>query len=186
MGEILVTIEAASPGEVKSGGAGMRVEWGIAESPFGLCSLGWTGRGICHLAFCDQATGLPDELREKWGGAAFLKNEKTAKRWVREIFAKKTAGRIPAFVRGTAFQLNVWRALLRIPCGSVTTYSRIADETGHPGACRAVGAACGANPVAWLIPCHRVIRESGIVSGYRWGAERKRSMLAAEAGFTRT
>ena len=182
MSERIVLIEAASPGEVKSGGEGMRVEWGIAESPFGLCSVGWNDRGICHLTFCDRASGLPEELRGAWHGAAFFRNDRAAKTWIRKIFVKNTAERIPAFVRGSVFQLKVWRALLRIPRGSVATYSSIAAAIGNPSASRAVGTACGANPVAWLIPCHRVIRETGALGGYRWGSERKRLMLAEESG----
>jgi len=180
MSDIFVSIEAASPGEVKSGGAGMQVEWGIAESPFGFCSLGWNSRGVCHLAFHDQKPGFPGQLREKWPNARFLRNDKTAEKWIRKIFVMKTAERIPAFVCGTDFQLEVWRALLDIPRASVATYSSIAAAIGNPGAARAVGSACGANPVAWLIPCHRVVRATGIAGGYRWGSERKKAMLASE------
>ena len=178
-----VSIVEASPVEVKSGGAGMRVGWGIAESPFGICSVGWCSRGICHLAFCDQVSGMPEGLSRAWPSAAFFRNDKAAIQWIREIFVDKTAGRISAFVRGSAFQLKVWRELLRIPWGAVATYSNLAVEIGNPRASRAVGTACGANPVAWLIPCHRVIHASGTARGYRWGVERKRAMLAAEAGF---
>ena len=125
---------------------------------------------------------MPDELRGAWPNAEFLRNDRVAGKWIREIFVKKNERRIPVFVRGTAFQLKVWRALLRIPWGSVATYSSIATAIGNPGACRAVGTACGANPVAWLIPCHRVVQAAGAGSGYRWGVERKRAMLAVENG----
>ena len=160
----------------------MRVEWGIAETPFGLCSLGWNSRGVCHLAFHDKDPGFPGRILDRWPNAGFLRNDKAAKTWIRKIFVKNTAERIPAFVRGSVFQLKVWRALLRIPRGSVATYSSIAAAIGNPSASRAVGTACGANPVAWLIPCHRVIRETGALGGYRWGSERKRLMLAEESG----
>ena len=182
MFERIVSIEAASLDEVKSPSAGMRIGWGVAESPFGLCSLGWSGRRICHLAFYDQAlAGMPDNLRVAWPSADFSRNDRAAKERTRDIFARKSAEHILVFVRGTAFQLNVWRELLRIPRGSVATYSNIAAAIGIPGAYRAVGTACRSNPVAWLIPCHRVILATGAISGYRWGTERKRSMLAAEA-----
>ena len=180
--DLCVSIEAASPGEVKSGGEGMHVEWGIAESPFGHCSLGWSRRGVCHLAFHDGATGFPDGLSGRWPHAELHRNDRAAGKWIRKIFVRKTAGTIPAFVSGTSFQLKVWRALLLIPRGNLATYSSIASAIGNPGAVRAVGTACGANPVAWLIPCHRVIRETGVVGGYRWSRERKRSMLALETG----
>ena len=160
----------------------MRVEWGIGESPFGLCSVGWNSRGILHLAFHDKDPGFPERLGERWPNAGFLRNDKAAEQWIRKIFFKKSTDEIPAFVCGTAFQLKVWRALRRIPRGRVATYSSIAAAIGNPGATRAVGTACGANPVAVLIPCHRVIRAKGAVGGYRWGSERKRSMLAAETG----
>ena len=177
-----VSIEAVSTGEVESGGTGMRVEWGIAESPFGLCSLGWCRRGICHLAFHDLDPGFPGELRDNWPNAEFLRNDNAAKMRSLEVFAKKSAGRIPVVLSGTTFQMKVWRALVNISRGSVACYSSIAAAIGNPGAARAVGTACGANPVAWLIPCHRVVRAKGGTGGYRWGAERKKSMLAAESG----
>ena len=178
----MVSIEAASPGEAKSGGAGMRVGWGIAESPFGLCTIGWCSRGICHLAFHEQEQGFPGQLGDNWPNAEFLRNDRGAKMRIGKTVLKKTADRIPVFVRGTAFQLKVWRSLLRIPPVSVATYSSIGLAIGNPRAARAVGTACGANPVAWLIPCHRVVRATGGLGGYRWGAERKKAMLAAEAG----
>lgn len=180
--DLCVSIEAASPGETKSGGEGMLVEWGMAESPFGHCSVGWNSRGVCHLAFHDQVGGFPDGLQGRWPHANFRKNDREAGKWIRKIFVRGPSERIPAFVSGTAFQLKVWRALLLIPRGNLATYSCIASAIGNPGALRAVGAACGSNPVAYLIPCHRVIRETGVVSGYRWGRERKRSLLALEAG----
>ena len=178
--DLFVTIEAASPGEVKTGGAGMQVDWGFAESLFGISSVGWSSRGVCHLAFHEKASGLPAGLSGGWSNARFVRNDKDAKKWIAKIFRKKAGDRIPAFVPATVFQLKVWRALLLIPTGSVATYSRIAHAIGNPCAVRAVGTACGANPVAWLIPCHRVIRETGALGGYRWGSERKLSMLAAE------
>lgn len=181
MSGLTVRIEEASPGDGESGGAGTNGEWGVAASPFGLCSIGWSGRRILHLAFCDQVSGLQDGLGKTWPNAVFLRNDQTAARWIQEIFSEKTPARIPVLVRGSAFQRKVWRAILRIPKGSVASYSAIASEIGSPGAYRAVGTACGANPVAWLIPCHRVLPLSGRVSGYRWGTERKLAMLAAEA-----
>lgn len=178
--DLLVSIEAASPGEIKSGGEGVCVEWGVAESPFGVCSLGWNKRGICHLAFHDKIPDFPESLYENWPKSGFLRKDRIARNKIDGIFVRKTADRIPTFVSGTAFQLKVWRALLQIPRGSITTYASIASAIGHPGAVRAVGTACGANPVAWLIPCHRVIRGTGAVNGYRWGVERKQAMLAVE------
>ena len=186
--DLLVTIEAASPGEFKSGGRGMSIEWGMGESPFGGCSLGWNTRGICHLAFhqTDENFGEPAELRENWPNANLTRNDGEARRQAKTIFSRDTKSNAPlkAFVRATAFQLKVWRALLRIPEGCVTSYGSLANFIGDPKAARAVGTACGSNSIAYLIPCHRVIRETGVVHGYRWGAVRKRALLAWEASKT--
>lgn len=178
--DLMVTLEAASPGEIKSRGAGLWIEWGVVESPFGVCSIGWTERGICHLGFGETARATV--MVKEWGSAEFRRNDRVARARAAAIFdhPRIPAGKLKAFVRGTAFQLKVWRALLRIPPGCVATYGRIARAIGEPNAIRAVGTACGSNPVAYLIPCHRVIRETGIVQGYAWGSDRKQAMLAWE------
>jgi AraC family transcriptional regulator of adaptative response/methylated-DNA-[protein]-cysteine methyltransferase len=181
--DLLVTLEAASPGEIKSGGDGMVIEWGWAETPFGPCTMGWNRRGICHLALTDEKNeATPAELTTDWPRAQLQRNDHEAQKQADLIFAPAPhkGPRLKAFVRGTAFQLKVWRALLRIPEGCVTSYRQIAAAVCGPDAARAVGAACGANPIAYLIPCHRVIRETGIVQGYRWGSARKQAMLGWE------
>ena len=183
--DLFVTIEAASPGEFKSGGLGMNIDWGEADSPFGPCTIGWNTRGICHLAFHepDDTFAVPPDLRESWPHATTLRDDREARRRAKLIFHADRHSPIPlkAFVKATAFQLNVWRALLRIPEGCVASYRAMAGIIGSPNAARAVGTACGSNPVAYLIPCHRVIRETGIVKGYRWGETRKRALLAWES-----
>lgn len=183
--DLLVTLEAASPGEFKSGGHGLNIEWGFAESPFGLCSIGWNTRGICHLAFheTDDLMEEPAALRENWPNASLDQNDSAARRQAKMIFNFNASVATPlkAFVRGTPFQLRVWRALIQIPEGCVTSYRAMADAIGSPDAARAIGTACGANSVAYLIPCHRVIRETGVVQGYRWGSTRKRALLAWES-----
>ena len=180
-----VTLEAASPGEFKSGGEGMEIEWGWAETPFGNCSLGWSARGICHLAFheTDPVSDAPAELAENWPSAPLQRSDPEARRRATLIFnsRRKLAGTLRAYVGGTPFQLKVWRALLRIPEGCVVNYRRLAEAVGDSDATRAVGSACGSNPIAYLIPCHRVIRETGVVKGYRWGDTRKRALLAWES-----
>lgn len=182
--DLLVTLEAASPGELKSGGVGMTIEWGFAESPFGLCSLGWNGRGVCHLAFHEpgDATTTPAELRTNWPNAMLTRNDRESRRLAKTIFSHEpqSTTALKAFVRATSFQLKVWRALLQIPEGCVANYGSIAAGIGDPKAARAVGTACGSNSIAYLIPCHRVIRETGVVQGYRWGVVRKRALLARE------
>lgn len=188
--DLLVTLEAATPGECKSGGLNMEISWGEAESPFGLCSIAWNSRGICHLAFHDQPLEdrAPEELLNDWPNAHFCHNPRQASRQAGIVFRSERAPQQPlkAFVRGTAFQLKVWRALVRIPEGTLASYGALAKALGDPQAARAVGTACGANPIAYLIPCHRVIRETGIVRGYRWGTDRKRILLAREAAEKRS
>ncbi len=182
--DLFVTLEAASPGEYKSGGRGLTVEWGFAPSPFGPCSLGWTARGVCHLAFHDgEGADPPEGLRRAWPHADLRHNDRGAAVRTRAIFQHdgKAGEPLRVFVRGTPFQVRVWRALLCIPEGAVASYGRIAQSVESGNAVRAVGTACGANSVAWLIPCHRVIRETGVVEGYRWGTDRKKAMLAREA-----
>lgn len=187
--DLLVTLEAASPGEWKSGGQGITIEWGWADSPFGGCSLGWNVRGICHLAFHDSTGGpaAPAELREHWPNAGLRQSDRQARALAKTIFHRKASSGTPlqAFVRATPFQLKVWRALLQIPEGCLASYGRIAEVIGDPKAARAVGTACGSNSIAYLIPCHRVIRETGVVQGYRWGVARKRMLLAWEATVAR-
>jgi len=183
--DLLVTIEAASPGEFKSGGRGMNIEWGMAPSPFGLCSLGWNSRGICHLAFheASERADEPSALRDNWPNATLRRNDAAAQTRAKTVFNSEGGARrtLKAFVCATPFQLKVWRALVRIPEGCVASYGNIAEAIGDPKAARAVGTACGSNSIAYLIPCHRVIRETGVVQGYRWGAVRKRAMLGRES-----
>ncbi len=181
--DLMVTLEAASPGEFKNGGAGLNLRWGLAESPFGSCSLGWTARGLCHLAFGNFPTGIdaPAELKAQWPAAELGRSDREARTRAKEIFSPgPEKNPLRAFVRGTPFQIKVWRALLQIPPGCLASYGRIAQAIGAPAATRAVGTACGHNAIAFLIPCHRVIRETGIVQGYRWGTTRKRAILALE------
>lgn len=180
--ELFVTLEAMSPGEYRAGGAGQRIGYGIVDSPFGPCFIASTARGICALRFLDGDDGV-SSLEREWPRARIEPNEKTAAALAQRIFgALRSPDRpLALLVKGTNFQVQVWRALLKIPYGELSTYGRLARILGRPSAARAVGAAVGANPVAWLVPCHRVIRESGELGGYRWGIERKAAMLGWEA-----
>lgn len=185
--DLCVSLEAATPGEIRRGGDGLEIRWGIAESPFGLCLAGETDRGLCHVAFLDSP-GDSGDLAARWPMARLSRSEEVAERVAASIFSDAQAAHLRAWVRGTTFQVKVWRALLSIPPGELTTYRRIAEAIGQPDAARAVGTAIGSNPLALLIPCHRVIRETGAISGYRWGAGRKRGLIAwegaAQAGLT--
>ncbi len=184
--DLCVHLESASPGEIKNGGAEWRVTAGYTASPFGTCLIGEGPRGVCHISFLEE--GQEEEawadLEQRWPRAFCSRNDVAAAQIARRLFTRPapTNARTPlrAFVVGTAFQVQVWRALLRVPEGQLTSYSRLAQMIGHPSAARAVGAAVGRNPLAFLIPCHRVIRETGIVGEYRWGSVRKKAMIAWE------
>ncbi|MGZ8264246.1 MAG: methylated-DNA--[protein]-cysteine S-methyltransferase [Burkholderiales bacterium] len=183
--DLCVGLEAASPGELKSGGAGWRLRFGFAESPFGTCSIAQGPRGICHLSFVEEATepSARASLAAQWPNALLERDDALAAAVARHLFARpaQCAAPLRAFVKGTAFQVRVWRALLQVPPGHVVTYGQLATLLGQPSAARAVGTAVGRNPLAFLIPCHRVIRETGVIGGYRWGTLRKRMMLACES-----
>jgi len=184
--DLFVTLEAMSPGEYKSGGAGLEITFGVHESPFGWALIASTARGICALRFIEQATeqAAEDLLREEWAKARMKRDRMRARELGARIFDPLSAPAdkpLALLVKGTNFQLQVWRALLQLPLGALATYGEIARQIGHPAAARAVGTAIGANPIAFLIPCHRVIRESGHLGGYRWGATRKAAILCWEA-----
>ena len=190
--DLIVTLEAMSPAEYAEGGAGVCIDCGIAPTPFGLMVSGRTARGICYLGFVpegsrDRALTL---LREEWPRAELRwspasAHELAALLWPAAVTSTRPAARravreLRLCVRATNFQLRVWRALLATAPAQAATYGELARRIGRPGAARAVGRAVGSNPVAWLIPCHRVLRESGQLGGYRWDPARKRTMLAYE------
>ena len=183
--DLCVNLEAASPGEMKSGGKGWTIVAGFAETPFGACLIAESPRGICHLAFVDsgERDAAWAELRESWPNAELRRNDSAAAKLASQIFTRRgRRSRRPlrALVRGTPFQLRVWRALMQVPPGHLTSYGRLAARLRMPSAARAVGSAVGANSLAYLIPCHRVIRETGAVGEYRWGDMRKRALLMWE------
>jgi len=183
--DLCVTLEAASPGEMKSGGAGIEIEYGFAETPFGEALIAETKRGICHLSFVDQSRVEAREvLSSQWPHAKLHRNDARIADLAAEIFNDQRAATSPrplrVFVRGTQFQLRVWRALIRVPSGSLTTYGRLAETIGQSQAARAVGSAVGANPIAFIIPCHRVIRETGALGHYHWDPIRKRAIVGWE------
>ncbi len=185
--DLLVTCEAMSPGEIRSEGEGLTIGWGLAPTPFGEALLAWTPRGLCHLVFHDRAAQRDrhiGELRAEWPAATLLQDDPQAQAWSQRVFhTAPEPGRLHLVLRGTNFQIKVWEALLRLAPGEVTSYGLLAGRIGQPGAARAVGSALAANRIGYLIPCHRVIRENGELSHYRWGVERKAAMLGWEAGF---
>jgi len=183
--DLFVTCEAVTPGEYKRHGAGLNIRYGFHPTPFGECLLAATERGICHLAFApdDDRDASFHDLSRRWRLARLFHDNAATRDPVEQIFERLSgaAGQpLQLFLSGTNFQLKVWEALLQIPPGHLTSYEAIAGRLGQPGASRAVGRAVGQNPVAVLIPCHRVIRKMGEFGGYRWGAPRKKAILGWE------
>ncbi len=192
--DLFVACEAMTPGEYKACGRDLVVRYGIHDSPFGSMLIGTTDRGICALRFV-APPGAPgsggrilddrtvEDVLADWSEATLVHDPAaTAPVAAQLVCPDSGAPRQPLLLRGTNFQIKTWQALLCIPPGAVASYRQVAAAIGQPQASRAVGRAVGANPVALLIPCHRVIRETGALGGYRWGTPRKRALLAWEAG----
>ncbi len=176
--DLFVNLEAMSPGEFKAGGMGLQIQYGIHATPFGTSLIATTARGICNLRFLDVVNEQTAEqvLRLEWRNAEIVREQQATQEVINHIFEpSQFSSRKPLtlFVKGTNFQIQVWRALLKVPFGNITTYQNVAEMIGRPTAARAVGNAVGNNPVGYLIPCHRV--------GYHWGIERKAVILGWEA-----
>ena len=182
--DLFVTFQGMTPAEYRDRGSGLSIGYGIHDSPFGQCLLGFTERGICWLSFPSGAKPAAlAPLKNTWPGARFYPASDETGRVVKTIFPG--AGSLPqaplsVLVQGTEFQLQVWRALLGIPLGATATYADVAKQIRKPRAVRAVGSAVGRNTVSFLIPCHRVIRSNGEVGDYRWESSRKEIMLEWE------
>ena len=180
-----VHLEAVTPGEYKMGGAGLTIEYAVHDTPFGKAFIATTPRGICSFAFLERAE--IDEhlagLHKKWPHAMVHENRQRTLAVIQTMFSaeKKLKHPVSLHVSGTNFQISVWKALLQIPPATVASYSQVASAIGRPRSARAVGLAVGANPVAFLIPCHRVIQQSGKLGGYHWGETRKQAIHAWES-----
>jgi AraC family transcriptional regulator of adaptative response/methylated-DNA-[protein]-cysteine methyltransferase len=184
--DLVVNVYAVTPGELGEAGEGLTIRYGVHPSPFGDCLLAITGKGVCGLEFLSGRTvgNAVETLRERWGNASFVEDPKATKTVMSRIFAPSRRGNLPplnVLVKGTNFQVRVWEALVRIPPGCADSYSELATRIDAPGAGRAVGSALARNPVAFLIPCHRVIRKTGAFGEYHWGEARKKALLAWEA-----
>ena len=196
--DLIVSSEAVTPGELKSGGSGVAIGWGVGPTPFGSAFVAWTPRGVCQLDFVDAAAGDAPAaghadadaesaaplaaLAARWPQAVLARDDLQARALLARVFpTTPTRGAVHLVLRGTNFQIQVWQAMLRTRSGQVLSYTDVAQAVGAPRAQRAVGSALGANTIAWLIPCHRVIRDSGEISHYRWRPERKAAMLGWEA-----
>jgi len=177
--DLMVTCEGVTPGEARAFGAGLRIRHGAHATPLGVAFIGLTERGICHLRFIHEGWDPLAELRGEWPEATLVADPAAA----REVLDALAGPRAPMrlWLKGTNFQIKVWEALLRIPEGDLVSYGRLAAAAGRPTAVRAVASAVAANPVAWLVPCHRVIRSSGVLGQYRWGPERKAALIGWEA-----
>lgn len=180
-----VQLEAVTPSEFRRRGEGLSIAYGCHQTPFGFAFIALTERGVCQLDFMDTADscGPLSRLKERWPNAEFTVNPTETEPVIKQIFEGNSRQNTPLslWVRGTNFQVNVWRALLDIQPGDVSSYGELAETLGKPGAARAVGSAVGANPIGLIIPCHRVIRQTGELGGYRWGEIRKQAILAREA-----
>lgn len=191
--DLFTTLEAVTPHEYKANGAGITIEYGFHETPFGMCLLGVTERGVCWLAFLkeDEEKAALEAMKEHWHKSLFHCNQELTRTFIKRIFPHSSSlgravpevqnqSKLHLLVKGTNFQVKVWEALLRLPEGSVTTYQDIARSIHNPNALQAVGSAVGANHIAYLIPCHRVIRKDGILGEYRWSPARKKSIIGWE------
>ena len=181
--DLFVKFEGMTPTAYKSLGEGISIAYGFHESPFGKVLIGLTEWGICHLSFLteEQSKEGLAELSAQWPNARLEEKQDTSRKVVESIFYHKahTKG-LRVFMKGSPFQLKVWEALLNIEEGVLSDYRSVAKAIGQPGASRAVGSAIGKNHIAYLIPCHRVIRSEGITGSYRWGSERKLAMIGWE------
>ncbi|NLR80240.1 methylated-DNA--[protein]-cysteine S-methyltransferase [Chitinophaga eiseniae] len=186
--DLFINIESMTPGEYKNGGKALHINYSFAESPFGNILVASTAKGICHMAFADQPEAALQALKEQFPHAEFTQMVDVIQQNTLYIFTQDWSrlSEIKLHLRGTDFQLKVWEALLKIPMGNLTTYSRLAEEINHPRASRAVGTAVAQNPVAFLIPCHRVIKASGEAGQYHWGISRKNAMIGWEAARTQS
>lgn len=188
-----IDLESTTPGEIKSWGRGLLIECGFSKTSFGEIFIAQTPRGICHISFTDgHSEKAISKLQTTWPESIIKLNKRKSKQLGDMIFMRGGSshrksqksippGNLRLYVAGTPFQIRVWRALLTIPEGSVVSYGALAKAIGSPDASRAVGTAIGSNPIAYIIPCHRVIRETGIIGNYRWGSTRKRAILIRES-----
>ncbi|MDB5241351.1 MAG: 6-O-methylguanine methyltransferase [Spirosoma sp.] len=186
--DLFVTIEGVTPGQFKQAGTGLTLSYGIFNSPFGPYLLGAIRCKIALLHFLNEDDQPDSLLADTWPGITLQEEPGRVKHLADQVFplmGSMRAKPIPLFMRGSAFQLKVWEALLKIPEGRLVSYDQIAHAIGQPTASRAVGTAIGSNPIGYLIPCHRVIKKTGLFGGYRWGSARKQAMLGWEAARVR-
>lgn len=181
--DLFIAQEALTPGEAKRRGEGLALRWGLASTPFGQGLFVVAPRGLAGLAFCEggeEETRAFEDMRARWPAADWSRDDAAARAMAERVFMN-SGEPTPVVLVGPPFHVQVWKALLRIPAGRTASYGQVAAWAGKPGAARATGAAIGANPVSWLIPCHRAIAKDGRLTGYHWGLARKAAMLGTEA-----
>ncbi len=187
--DLFITMDGVTPGEYKKRGLGIDILYGTHPTPFGECLIGLTERGICYFSFLSgsnhraEAAAIRD-LKRHWLNALFSRETKATGKAAARLFPRepsRSKEKMRLFTLGSPFQVKVWQAIMRIPPGQVRSYQQVAGMAGSPGAARAVGSALAQNPIGYLIPCHRVIRQTGVVGDYRWGRSRKQAMLAWES-----
>jgi AraC family transcriptional regulator, regulatory protein of adaptative response / methylated-DNA-[protein]-cysteine methyltransferase len=184
--DLFITFDAMTPGDFKKKGSGLKISYGFSQSPFGTCLMAITKRGICYLGFIEEGGRKKafDQLLQTWPGSEFIEAPEHVHPVVKKIFGTDQKDKQRPFnlqIKGTNFQINVWKALLTIPKGCLASYQDIATHIGNPKAFRAVANAIAINPVSFLIPCHRVITKSGNIHKYRWGSARKKALIGWEA-----
>lgn len=182
--DLFISIEGMSPAAYKNAGKDLNIAYSFQPSPFGLALIASTDKGICHLSFLTEQDAAPiAQLQTQYPLATLLEQEQALHRRAMALFQEQqeTPAPLKLHLPGTAFQLKVWEALLRIPTGALNSYAQLAEAIGKPQAARAVGTAIGKNPIAFLIPCHRVIQRSGVIGDYRWGTDRKTALIAWES-----
>jgi AraC family transcriptional regulator of adaptative response/methylated-DNA-[protein]-cysteine methyltransferase len=181
--DLFVTIEGMTPGEFKNGAERLSIQYSVTASPFGKILIGSTPKGICNIFFCETESQGIAELKDKWPNANISKGRNEQINVVSSFFKEDwdNLPKVKLHLKGTGFQLKVWEALLKIQLGELTTYADIASVIHHPRSFRAVGTAIGSNPVAFLIPCHRVIKATGIIGEYNWGTTRKKAIIGWES-----
>ena len=184
--DLFVSIEGMTPGEFKNGGTELTINYCFAESPFGKIIVASTHKGVCHMFFVEDETKALSDLKSRFPGAAYHQITDKFQQDALFIFQEdwNNLDQIKLHLAGTPFQIKVWESLLKIPMGALSTYGDLAKEIGNPKASRAVGTAIGSNPVAFLIPCHRVIQGSGKTGGYMWGQDKKAAIIGWEAAKT--
>ena len=182
--DLFINIEGMTPGEYKNGGLALNINYSFADTPFGKIIAASTDKGVCHMAFVDEGERRAfDHLRSIFPNAKYVLSPDTKQQHALSVFDRdwNRLEEIKLHLKGTEFQLKVWETLLKIPAGGLATYADLATKSGYNGACRAVGTAVGKNPVAFLIPCHRVIKATGEPGNYHWGEMRKNAIIAWEA-----